>query len=290
MTLPRRPSCSPTATSNRSGRKPASRHGSTGSRPTPSSPTRASARRKLLGDADAEVADDDERDSRTPARRSAITPGGEPAPGHGTRAGGAIGGERAAIVQCYHNNLSHEEAAYVLDCPVGTVKTHLLRGKVQLKRAACARGDEVQATMSERIDAADHGATTGLNGACRGRPRPSRRYLADDGFTARVAARCRADALPTWRKPACARHAAPDALRSPATVAMSRPGDARSAGSLALLGRQRIRWALPIRGRAIALAVATSRRSEAPAGALVLQREVDLDFADVFLAFPLELP
>ncbi len=41
--------------------------------------------------------------------------------------------ERAAIVQCYHNDLSHEEAAYVLGCPVGTVKTHLLRGKQKLK-------------------------------------------------------------------------------------------------------------------------------------------------------------
>lgn len=43
--------------------------------------------------------------------------------------------ERAAIVQCYHNDLSHEEAAYVLGCPVGTVKTHVLRGKEKLKRA-----------------------------------------------------------------------------------------------------------------------------------------------------------
>lgn len=41
--------------------------------------------------------------------------------------------ERAAFVQCYHNDLSHEEAAYVLGCPVGTVKTHLLRGKQKLK-------------------------------------------------------------------------------------------------------------------------------------------------------------
>ena len=46
--------------------------------------------------------------------------------------------ERAAIVQCYHNDLSHEEAAYVLDCPVGTVKTHVLRGKQKLKRALAA--------------------------------------------------------------------------------------------------------------------------------------------------------
>jgi RNA polymerase sigma factor (sigma-70 family) len=46
--------------------------------------------------------------------------------------------ERAAIVQCYHNDLSHEEAAYVLGCPVGTVKTHVLRGKAKLKRALAA--------------------------------------------------------------------------------------------------------------------------------------------------------
>ena len=49
-------------------------------------------------------------------------------------------GERAAIVQCYHNDLSHEEAAYVLECPVGTVKTHVLRGKLKLKAALSAYG------------------------------------------------------------------------------------------------------------------------------------------------------
>jgi RNA polymerase sigma-70 factor (ECF subfamily) len=46
--------------------------------------------------------------------------------------------ERAAIVQCYHNDLSHEEAAYVLGCPVGTVKTHILRGKQKLKAQLAA--------------------------------------------------------------------------------------------------------------------------------------------------------
>ncbi len=46
--------------------------------------------------------------------------------------------ERAAIVQCYHNDLSHEEAAYVLGCPVGTVKTHVLRAKQKLKVALSA--------------------------------------------------------------------------------------------------------------------------------------------------------
>jgi RNA polymerase sigma factor (sigma-70 family) len=43
-------------------------------------------------------------------------------------------GERAAIVLCCQNSLSHEEAAQVLDCPLGTVKTNILRGKEKLKR------------------------------------------------------------------------------------------------------------------------------------------------------------
>jgi len=55
------------------------------------------------------------------------------------RAMGALSeSERAAIVACYHNDLTHEEAAYVLDCPVGTVKTHVLRGKQKLKAALAA--------------------------------------------------------------------------------------------------------------------------------------------------------
>jgi RNA polymerase sigma-70 factor (ECF subfamily) len=42
--------------------------------------------------------------------------------------------ERAAILLCCQNGLSHEEAAQVLDCPLGTVKTNVLRGKEKLKR------------------------------------------------------------------------------------------------------------------------------------------------------------
>ena len=42
--------------------------------------------------------------------------------------------ERAAVILCCQNGLSHEEAAQVLDCPLGTVKTNILRGKEKLRR------------------------------------------------------------------------------------------------------------------------------------------------------------
>jgi RNA polymerase sigma factor (sigma-70 family) len=42
-------------------------------------------------------------------------------------------GERSAIAACYYADLSHEEAAIALGIPVGTVKTHILRGKAKLK-------------------------------------------------------------------------------------------------------------------------------------------------------------
>jgi RNA polymerase sigma factor (sigma-70 family) len=98
---------------------------------------------ELLGDRDADVADGDDEN---------IPHGGET---HGDHARGSAlkldleramsvlsEGERAAIVQCYHNDLSHEEAAYVLSCPVGTVKTHVLRGKQKLKLALAAWAPE----------------------------------------------------------------------------------------------------------------------------------------------------
>lgn len=43
--------------------------------------------------------------------------------------------EHAAIVQCYFNDLTHEEAAYVLGWPLGTVKTHVLKAKQKMKQA-----------------------------------------------------------------------------------------------------------------------------------------------------------
>jgi RNA polymerase sigma factor (sigma-70 family) len=42
--------------------------------------------------------------------------------------------ERAAIILCCQNGLSHEEAAQALDRPLGTVKTNILRGKEKLRR------------------------------------------------------------------------------------------------------------------------------------------------------------
>jgi RNA polymerase sigma factor (sigma-70 family) len=42
--------------------------------------------------------------------------------------------ERSAILLCCQNGLSHDEAARVLDIPLGTVKTNVLRGREKLKR------------------------------------------------------------------------------------------------------------------------------------------------------------
>ena len=95
---------------------------------------------ELLGDRDVEIADGDG------------TPGEEGSHDHAR--GVALGvdleramavlsdGERAAIVQCYYNDLSHEEAAYVLGCPIGTVKTHILRAKQKLKSQLAAWAPE----------------------------------------------------------------------------------------------------------------------------------------------------
>ena len=87
-----------------------------------------------LGDRDASLADDEDGDiahfdaaGPDPARGATLRIDME-------RALAVLSeGERAAIIQCYHNDLSHEEAAQVLNCPVGTVKTHILRAKQKLK-------------------------------------------------------------------------------------------------------------------------------------------------------------
>jgi RNA polymerase sigma factor (sigma-70 family) len=41
--------------------------------------------------------------------------------------------ERACLSLCYQWGMTHEETASALDCPVGTVKTHIARGKDKLR-------------------------------------------------------------------------------------------------------------------------------------------------------------
>lgn len=43
-------------------------------------------------------------------------------------------GEQAVLLHCAQMGLTHEEAAYVLSMPLGTVKTHAARGKAKLKQ------------------------------------------------------------------------------------------------------------------------------------------------------------
>lgn len=52
--------------------------------------------------------------------------------------------ERVAIIHCYQLDLSHSEAALVLDLPVGTLKARVARGKARLReQLACWRGVEI---------------------------------------------------------------------------------------------------------------------------------------------------
>jgi RNA polymerase sigma factor (sigma-70 family) len=46
--------------------------------------------------------------------------------------------ERTAVTLCCQNGLSHDEAARVLDIPLGTVKTNVLRGREKLKKMLAA--------------------------------------------------------------------------------------------------------------------------------------------------------
>jgi RNA polymerase sigma factor (sigma-70 family) len=41
--------------------------------------------------------------------------------------------QRAALVLCFEHGLTHEEAAAALGCPVGTLKSHISRGKLRLR-------------------------------------------------------------------------------------------------------------------------------------------------------------
>ncbi len=46
--------------------------------------------------------------------------------------------QRLALVHCFHLDLSHDEAASVLGWPVGTLKSHVARGKAALRVALAA--------------------------------------------------------------------------------------------------------------------------------------------------------
>lgn len=41
--------------------------------------------------------------------------------------------EQAALQLCYNEGLSHDDAARVMGCPLGTLKTHILRAKARIK-------------------------------------------------------------------------------------------------------------------------------------------------------------
>jgi RNA polymerase sigma factor (sigma-70 family) len=56
--------------------------------------------------------------------------------------------EQAVLLHCVQLGLSHEEAAYVLAMPLGTVKTHATRGKAKLKTWLSAWHD---AANEERV-------------------------------------------------------------------------------------------------------------------------------------------
>lgn len=56
--------------------------------------------------------------------------------------------ELAAIVYCYYADLTHTQAAAALGCPVGTLKTHVLRARHKLEIALAAwRGADALETM-----------------------------------------------------------------------------------------------------------------------------------------------
>jgi RNA polymerase sigma factor (sigma-70 family) len=53
--------------------------------------------------------------------------------------------QRASLALCFEHGLTHEEAAAVLQCPVGTLKSHVARGKLRLRALLEPGGADVQA-------------------------------------------------------------------------------------------------------------------------------------------------
>jgi RNA polymerase sigma-70 factor (ECF subfamily) len=50
--------------------------------------------------------------------------------------------EGAALTLAYRDGASHAEVASILGCPLGTAKTHILRGKEKLERQMSAWASE----------------------------------------------------------------------------------------------------------------------------------------------------
>ncbi|MEP7098893.1 MAG: sigma-70 family RNA polymerase sigma factor [Burkholderiales bacterium] len=62
--------------------------------------------------------------------------------------------ERAALVHCYHLDLTHDEAAGVLGLPLGTLKSQVARGKARLaERLAAWAPERLRAERTATLEA-----------------------------------------------------------------------------------------------------------------------------------------
>lgn len=75
----------------------------------------------------------EERQGETQGAEPSIANAGETAPDVERAMQKLREPERACLSLCYQWGMSHQEVAKVLDCPVGTVKTHIARGKERLR-------------------------------------------------------------------------------------------------------------------------------------------------------------
>lgn len=86
---------------------------------------RAGARRQAREDAYADLADTETSSDSRMAQRLALRRAMEDLPED----------QRAAIALCLGQDFSHQEAAQVLNLPLGTVKSHISRGRARLQAA-----------------------------------------------------------------------------------------------------------------------------------------------------------
>jgi RNA polymerase sigma-70 factor (ECF subfamily) len=56
--------------------------------------------------------------------------------------------ERVALIHCFQLDLSHAEAAEVLGWPLGTLKSHVARGKARLRETLAAWQPEAQGVQA----------------------------------------------------------------------------------------------------------------------------------------------